>query len=75
MLLRAPAAIGVVDHGWPIFGAALSPDGKLMATGDESGAVTVYDAATQAPARAALLGSRTASFRTFASRLTAGPLR
>ena len=49
VLLRAPAAIGVVNHGWPMFGAALSPDGKLMATGDERGAVTVYDAATRRP--------------------------
>ena len=49
VLLRAPAALGVVDHGWPIYGAALSPDGSLMATGDERGAVTVYDAATRRP--------------------------
>ena len=49
VLLRAPAALGVVDHGWPMYGAALSPDGSLMATGDERGAVTVYDAATRRP--------------------------
>ena len=49
VLLRAPAAVGVVDHGWPMYGAALSPDGSLMATGDERGAVTVYDAATRRP--------------------------
>jgi WD40 repeat protein/DNA-binding SARP family transcriptional activator len=49
VLLRAPAAIGVLNHGWPMFGAALSSDGKMMATGDERGAVTVYDAATRRP--------------------------
>ena len=48
-LLRAPAAIGVVNLGWPMYGAAMSPDGRLMATGDERGAVTVYDAATRRP--------------------------
>ncbi len=48
-LLRAPAAVGVVNLGWPIYGAALSPDGRLMATGDERGVVTVYDAATRRP--------------------------
>jgi WD40 repeat protein/DNA-binding SARP family transcriptional activator len=49
VLLRAPAAIGVVNHGWPMYGAAVSSDGQLMATGDERGAVTVYDAATRRP--------------------------
>ncbi len=49
VLLRAPAAVGVVNHGWPMFAAAVSPDGSLMATGDERGAVTVYDAATRRP--------------------------
>ena len=38
VLLRAPAALGVVDHGWPMYGAALSPDGRMMAIGDERGA-------------------------------------
>ena len=54
VLLRTPAALGVVDHGWPIYGAAISPDGKLMAIGDERGNVVVYDAATRRP-----LGRRT----------------
>ena len=27
VLLRAPAAVGVVDHGWPMYGAAVSPTG------------------------------------------------
>ena len=45
--MRAPAALGVLNYGWPMNGAAISPDGKLMATGDERGAVNVYDAATR----------------------------
>jgi WD40 repeat protein/DNA-binding SARP family transcriptional activator len=49
VLLRAPAAVGVVNHGWPMFAAAISPDGRLMAAGDERGAVTVYDAASRRP--------------------------
>ena len=50
--VRAPAHPGgdrVVNHGWPIYGVAVSPDGRLMATGDERGIVTVYDAATRRP--------------------------
>ncbi len=49
VLLRNPAAIGVLNYGWPMYGAAFSPDGRLMATGDERGAVNVYDAATRRP--------------------------
>ncbi|MGE5635542.1 MAG: hypothetical protein ACM3UV_01185, partial [Nocardioidaceae bacterium] len=49
VLLRNPAALGVVDYGWPLYGAALSPDGRLMALGAESGVATVYDAATRRP--------------------------
>jgi WD40 repeat protein/DNA-binding SARP family transcriptional activator len=49
VLQRMPAAIGVVDHGVPMYGAALSPDGKLMAIGDDRGVVVVYDAATHRP--------------------------
>ena len=49
VLLRNSAAIGVLNYGWPMYGAALSPDGRLMATGDERGAVNVYDAATRRP--------------------------
>ena len=50
VLQRAPpAAIGVVDNGWGMFGAAISPDGKLMATGDDRGRVVVYDATTRRP--------------------------
>ena len=47
VLLRDPAAIGVINHGWQMYGAALSPDGRLMATGDERGAVNVYETATR----------------------------
>ena len=49
VLLRNPAAIGVLNYGWPMYAAAFSPDGRLMATGDERGAVNVYDAATRRP--------------------------
>jgi WD40 repeat protein/DNA-binding SARP family transcriptional activator len=49
VLQRIPAAIGVVDHGAGMFGAAISPDGKLMAIGDDRGDVVVYDAATRLP--------------------------
>jgi DNA-binding SARP family transcriptional activator/WD40 repeat protein len=49
VLQRIPAAIGVVDHGAGMYGAAISPDGKLMAIGDERGVVVVYDTATHQP--------------------------
>ena len=49
MLQRIPAALGVVDHGAGMYGAAVSPDGKLMAIGDERGIVQVYDTATHQP--------------------------
>ncbi|HEY1274719.1 MAG TPA: BTAD domain-containing putative transcriptional regulator [Thermoleophilaceae bacterium] len=48
-LLRNPAMLGVVDHTFGIFGAAISPDGRLMAIGDDIGNVVVYDAATRQP--------------------------
>jgi WD40 repeat protein/DNA-binding SARP family transcriptional activator len=50
VLLRNPATVGVLDYGWVMYGAAISPDGRLIATGDERGAVNVYDAATRLPA-------------------------
>ncbi len=50
VLLRNPAALGVIDYGWMVYGAAISPDGTLIATGDESGAVNIYDAASRRPA-------------------------
>jgi WD40 repeat protein len=49
VLQRNPATVGAVDHGWGIYGAAISPDGKLMAIGDDLGSVVVYDAVTRQP--------------------------
>ena len=49
VLQRNPATLGTVDHEFGIFGAAISPDGKLMAIGDDIGNVVVYDAATRRP--------------------------
>ena len=49
VLQRNPATLGAVDHDFGIFGAAISPDGKLMAIGDDIGNVVVYDAATRRP--------------------------
>jgi WD40 repeat protein len=49
VLLRNPATLGIVDHTFMIYGAAISPDGRLMAIGDDIGNVVVYDAATRAP--------------------------
>lgn len=49
VLMRNPASLGRIDYGWGMYGAAISPDGKLIATGDERGAVEVYDAATRRP--------------------------
>jgi WD40 repeat protein len=49
VLLRNPAAVGVLDYGWVMYGAALSPDGRLMAVGDERGSVVIYDAASRRP--------------------------
>jgi WD40 repeat protein/DNA-binding SARP family transcriptional activator len=46
VLQRLPAAIGAVDHGAPMYARALSPDGRLMAIGDDRDVVMVYDAAT-----------------------------
>ena len=49
VLQRNPATLGAVDHDFGIFGAAISPDGELMAIGDDIGNVVVYDAATRRP--------------------------
>jgi hypothetical protein len=49
VLLRNPATLGIVDHTFGINGAAISPDGRLMAIGDDIGNVVVYDAATRVP--------------------------
>ena len=50
VLLRNPAVLGEVDTGWNMFAAALSPDGRQMALGDERGNLSVYDAKTRLPA-------------------------
>jgi WD40 repeat protein/DNA-binding SARP family transcriptional activator len=49
VLLRNPAALGVIDFGWRVYGVAVSPDSELIATGDESGAVNIYEAASRRP--------------------------
>ena len=70
--MRTPAALGIVDHGRRLFGAAVSPDGRLMATGDDRGKVTVYEAATREPLGKPYLIRRGLS-STSASRPTATP--
>ena len=70
VLQREPAALGVINYGWRMYGAALSPDGGLMAMGDERGAGNVYDSALGAWS-ARPTGSTAASSRTCASRPTA----
>jgi WD40 repeat protein/DNA-binding SARP family transcriptional activator len=50
VLQRSPAALGVVrGDGWPLYAVAVSPDERLMASGDERGTVTIYDGATRRP--------------------------
>ena len=49
VLMRTPAALGIVDSDRRLLSAAVSPDGGLMATGDDRGKVTVYEAATREP--------------------------
>ena len=66
VLLRNPAALGVIDYGWMVYGAAISPDGTLIATGDESGASTSTTPRAAAP-RLGHTGSSRASSRTSAS--------
>jgi WD40 repeat protein/DNA-binding SARP family transcriptional activator len=46
VLLRQPASLGELrGDGWKLYSVAASPDGKFVATGDERGAVIVYDIA------------------------------
>lgn len=46
VLLRQPASLGELrGDGWKLYSVAASPDGRLVATGDERGAVIVYDIA------------------------------
>ena len=48
VLLRKPAALGELrGDGWPLYSVAASPDGRLVAMGDERGGVIVYDAITR----------------------------
>jgi WD40 repeat protein/DNA-binding SARP family transcriptional activator len=49
VLLRNPAALGAIEYGGRLFTVAISPDGRLLAVGDERGGVVVYDAATREP--------------------------
>ena len=49
VLMRTPSALGVMDHGQRLLAAAVSPDGRLMATGDDLGRVTVSRTASRQP--------------------------
>jgi WD40 repeat protein len=49
VLMRTPAALGIVDSDRRLLAGAVSPDGRLMATGDDRGRVTVYRTATREP--------------------------
>jgi WD40 repeat protein len=49
VLLRQPASLGELrGDGWKLYSVAASPDGKLVAVGDERGGVIVYDIARRA---------------------------
>ncbi|HET8951022.1 MAG TPA: BTAD domain-containing putative transcriptional regulator [Solirubrobacteraceae bacterium] len=46
--VRDPASLGELrGDGWPVYSLALSDDDRLVAFGDERGAVSVYDTATR----------------------------
>jgi WD40 repeat protein/DNA-binding SARP family transcriptional activator len=48
LLVREPASLGELrGDGWPLYALALSDDDRLVAIGDERGAVIVYDTATR----------------------------
>jgi WD40 repeat protein len=49
VLMRTPAALRILDSDRRLLAGAVSPDGRLMATGDDRGQVTVCDAATREP--------------------------
>jgi WD40 repeat protein len=49
VLMRTPAALGIVDSDRRLLAGTVSPDGRLMATGDDRGKVTVYDAVSREP--------------------------
>ena len=47
-LVRRPAAIGVMQlDGDPLFALALSPDGRILAAGDDNGTVALLDTRTR----------------------------
>jgi WD40 repeat protein/DNA-binding SARP family transcriptional activator len=46
VLLRDPPVLGVIDRAYRTYTVAISPDDRVLATGDETGAVTFYDVAT-----------------------------
>jgi DNA-binding SARP family transcriptional activator/WD40 repeat protein len=49
-LLRSPAAIGILKgDGDPIRSIGLSPDGGILAIGDDDGTVTLFDTKTRKP--------------------------
>jgi WD40 repeat protein/DNA-binding SARP family transcriptional activator len=49
VLMRTPAALGIVGSDRRLLAGAVSPDGKLIATGDNRGAVMVYETASREP--------------------------
>ena len=50
VLMRSPALIGTIrGDGWPLYTVAVSPDERLVATGNELGTVSVFDRATRQP--------------------------
>ena len=49
VLMRTPAALGIVDSDRRLLAGAVSPNGRLMATGDDRGKVTVYETASREP--------------------------
>ena len=47
-LVRHPAVLGVLEgDGDPLFGTALSPDGRILAAGDEDGTIHLIDTRTR----------------------------
>ena len=47
-LVRHPAVLGVLEgDGDPLFGTALSPDGRILAAGDEDGTIYLIDTRTR----------------------------
>jgi WD40 repeat protein/DNA-binding SARP family transcriptional activator len=49
VLMRTPAALGVMDSDRRLLAGAVSPDGRWMAIGDDRGKVSVYDVASRRP--------------------------